>query len=138
MKTLIVDDEPLNCEVLRSIIKPFSTYEIAENGVKALELFQAALTAGCPFDLVLLDIMMPEMDGQQTLKEIRAIEDAAFKGDPDHKRVYVVMVTCLDDPENFLQAQGSGIEWYINKPVNRAKLLALFRELNLLPRETAT
>lgn len=105
MKIMIVDDEPLNIGVLTNALK--SSYEIcsAENGFDAISLIKEEQP-----DLVLLDIMMPELDGFEVCRIIRS--DASFADTP------IIFVTALDSQEGEAQGLELGAVDYITKPVN--------------------
>ena len=78
MKTLIVDDDFTNRLLLQEILKVHGPVHVAVNGKEAVEAVAAARdNKEDPYDLICLDIMMPEMDGQEDLKIIRADEDRA-------------------------------------------------------------
>ena len=74
MKALIVEDDFTSRLLLQGLLQPFGVCHVCINGKEAVEAFKIALDQKEPYDLVCLDIMMPEMDGQTALKEIRAIE----------------------------------------------------------------
>ncbi len=76
MKTLIVEDDFTSRVLLQEVLKRDGTVHIAVNGKEAVDAVRAAMDAGEPYDLICLDIMMPEMDGYEALKEIRAIEES--------------------------------------------------------------
>ena len=75
MKTLIVEDDFTNRLLLQELIKGYGLPHVAINGKEALEAVRTALEADEPYDLVCLDIMMPEMDGHTALMEMRALEE---------------------------------------------------------------
>jgi two-component system chemotaxis response regulator CheY len=77
-----------------------------------------------------MDIMMPEMDGQEALREIRSLEDEAGVLPGDAAKV--IMTTALADAENVLAAIKSDCNGYLIKPINRAKLLAELKLLQLI------
>jgi len=70
MKTLIAEDDFTGRLLLQEILKRYGALHIAVNGKEAVEAVRTAMDAGEPYDLVCLDIMMPEMDGYQALAEI--------------------------------------------------------------------
>ncbi|MBF0624706.1 MAG: response regulator [Magnetococcales bacterium] len=122
MKTLIVDDQFENRKLLRDIMKPFGEYDMVSDGQQALELFEADLLDGHPFDLVLLDIMMPGMDGQMVLERIRAMEREYQV--PSNAEAAVFMVSALDSPRAVMEAYfKGGCTDYLTKPVTRQALL---------------
>ncbi|OZI52171.1 response regulator [Bordetella genomosp. 5] len=118
---LIVEDDVRNVFALSSILEPTGMQvEIARNGREALEALARAGTAGHPaVDLVLMDIMMPEMDGYTAMREIR--------NRPEWRRLPIIALTAKamkDDQEKCLAA---GANDYIAKPLDVEKLLSLVR-----------
>jgi len=108
---LVVDDEAANRHLMETILA-------AEGGeiVTAADGKQAlALVTENPPDLILLDIMMPDMSGFDVLRAMKA--DAATAGIP------VIMVTALDNPDAMAQAIEGGADEVLTKPVNAAELL---------------
>jgi len=103
---------------------------VAPNGTKALEAVQASLEQDTPFDLITLDIMMPEMDGQDALIRIRALEQQ--KGIPQNQRAKVVMTSALDDSKNVLLAQEHQCDAYLVKPIRVDTFLTQLRSLGLI------
>jgi response regulator RpfG family c-di-GMP phosphodiesterase len=114
-RVLIVDDERINVDLIEGILTPFK-YEIdrAYNGEEALE----KVLENSP-DLVLLDVMMPGMDGFEVCKRIKADPQTAF--------IPVVMVTALDSPEDKVKGIESGADDFLNKPIRRDELIARVR-----------
>ena len=129
LKVLIVDDNFVNRKILTKFIEKIASCDIVVNGVEALEAIRLSHKERMPYDLVLLDIMMPEMDGQETLSRIRAIEKK--KGIYTLDGVKVIMVTAVSDPKAIMQAFRSGCESYNVKPVTRQSLFGEMRKLGL-------
>jgi signal transduction histidine kinase len=116
-KILIVDDEPLNRQLLEVMLAPEGFQLMtAGTGEAALEI-----VARQPPDLILLDVMMPGMDGFQVT--------ARLKGDPATKAIPVIMVTALDDRDARMMGLSAGAEDFLSKPVDRAELSARVRNL---------
>ncbi|MCP4603351.1 MAG: response regulator [Proteobacteria bacterium] len=130
MKTLIVDDDRSCRKLLQAILGPYSECHTAENGEEAVESFKRAWKENQPYDLILMDIMMPEMDGHQALKEIRNLEEekAVFGTDG----VKVIMTTVLSDRHSIMEAFHSQCESYLVKPIDRWKLLNEIQMLGLI------
>jgi response regulator RpfG family c-di-GMP phosphodiesterase len=119
---LIVDDEPGGREALESVLMTQDyLLAFAANGSEALA--QARQT---PPDLILLDVMMPDIDGFEVCRQLRA--------DPHLADVPVLMVTALDDRDSRLQGIDSGADDFITKPIDRAELRARVRTITRLNR----
>ncbi len=109
---LIVDDLPKNLQVLGSILKEQGyQVEFATNGIQAIEWLKEK-----EFDLILLDIMMPEMDGFEVCKRVRA-------GEPN-KNVPIIFLTAKTDKESVLKGYELGAQDYVTKPFDSRELLA--------------
>jgi len=131
MKTLIVEDELTSRVLLRELLKRYGAPQIAMNGREAVDAVRAAIQAGEPFDLICMDIMMPEMDGQEALKRIRAFEEEAAL--PAEKRTRVIMTTAFADRDNVLEAIQSQCDYFLVKPIDGRVLLDGLRRLRLIP-----
>ena len=130
MRTLIVEDDFTNRLLLQELLRDFGDCHVAINGKEAVLAVAAALEAGVAYDLICLDIMMPEMDGQQALKEIRALEDQ--KGRPAEKGTRVLMTTMARDKDNVMQAFREQCDGYLIKPIDKTKLVNALVDLGLL------
>ncbi len=127
MKFLIVDDDLTNRKLLHTMLEDVGHCDIAVNGKEAVEYFQLSLKDKEFYDVIFLDIKMPVMDGHETLKRIRKIEEenGIFIG----AGVKVVMVTALGDKQNILSAFHEGCEYYLVKPFQQKKLFELLEEM---------
>jgi Response regulators consisting of a CheY-like receiver domain and a winged-helix DNA-binding domain len=130
VKTLIAEDDSVRRLLLQGILKSYGPVHIAVNGKEAVEAVRLALKPVEPFDLICLDIMMPEMSGKEALKEIRRIERAA--GVAGSSRARIVMTTALADQKSVMEAIRLGCDSYVTKPVRKAKLLEELRRLALI------
>jgi two-component system, chemotaxis family, chemotaxis protein CheY len=130
MKCLIVDDEEFNRDYVTALLDSETECDHAGNGRDAVEMFTGALQSNAPYDLILLDIMMPDMDGHEAARSIRSIEKE--RGLHGEKRVNVVMLTALNSPqdamESFCTAQSAA---YLVKPVSKEKLSGIISKLGL-------
>lgn len=114
-RILIVDDEPLNLDYLEQELEALGfVTESAANGVEALERIAAD-----PPDLVLLDVMMPELDGISVLETL--------KGDPETRLIPVVLMTALNAVGDRVRGIEAGADDFLSKPVNDKELLARIR-----------
>jgi len=130
MKSLIVEDDFIGRLLLQELLSPYGKCHIAVNGREAVSAHSIALDAGQPYDLVCLDIMMPEMGGHEALKEIRALEEV--KEIDSTQVAKIVMITALSDIKNVSAAYQRLCDGYVVKPVDKEKLLGLLDELKVL------
>ena len=131
MKTLIVEDDFISRKLLKELLAKYGDCDIATDGEEAVQAFQLALESGAPYQLICMDIMMPNMDGQEALKLIRTIEkEQDIQGDEEVK---VLMTTALDDPRSVIEAYyRGGATSFIVKPIIKEKLFAEIRSLGLM------
>jgi two-component system chemotaxis response regulator CheY len=130
MKTLIVEDDLTSRLFLQEVLKKQGPTDTAATGFEAINAFQAALAARAPYDLICLDIMMPELDGQKVLKEIRRLEAEA--GIAAGEGVRVIMTTALGDSKNVMAAFREQCDAYLVKPVDMGKLFSHLRTFGLV------
>jgi two-component system, chemotaxis family, chemotaxis protein CheY len=130
MKTLIVEDDFTSRVLLYELLRPFGEPHVAVNGEEALMAYRMSLESDAPYDLMCLDIMMPKMDGQHALKEIRRLEDEG--GILVGRGVKVIMTTALEDKDNVLTAFRELCDAYLVKPISKQKLLEQLRAFGLI------
>ena len=131
MRALIIDDDPVTRLFFAEILAPHADTTAAASGSQGVAAFGLALASGKPFDAVLLDIRMPDMDGHQALQKIRNLEqEAGMTGD---SQAAAVMVSSMDDARNVNRAffQGGAIS-YLTKPVDPEVLLSELRKFDLI------
>src|ERR1035437_10293410 len=116
-KILLVDDQPQNNELLEAYLVP-QGYEIikAANGEEAL-----AKLAANPIDLILLDVMMPGMDGFEVTRRVRQ--------DDKTRLLPIILVTALREVEDRVKGIVAGCDDFISKPFDKIELLARVRSL---------
>ncbi len=131
MRILIAEDDPISQRLMKTTLDPHGACDIVSTGKDAVESFEMAIIGRIPYDLVCLDIMMPQMDGQEALKLIREIEQ--HNGIDPSNEVKIIMTTALDNPQNVFEAyyQG-GATSYLPKPVRPKKLISLLVEMGLI------
>jgi len=130
---LIVDDDPVSCETLRDILSPYGECDIVTDGQLAISAVHTAMDAGTPYDLVCLDILMPNTGGHDALRGIRRME--ADHGLAGSDGVKVIMTTAVRDSRHCLQAFREGCESYLAKPIDPTELLQQMYALGVLKRE---
>jgi len=131
MKILIAEDDFISRRIIKDILSPYADCDIVVDGEEAVQAFKLAQEANEAYDLICMDIMMPNVDGQEALKQIRNIEkDSGIKGSAEVK---VIMITALDDPKTVFKAYyKGGATSYIVKPVEKEKLIQEIRRLGLI------
>jgi len=130
MKALIVDDEFTSRLILQKLLMNYGETHVVESGKEAIDMFTEALLAEDPYDLICLDIMMPDIDGQAVLDEIRAIED--LEGVHGNEGAKVIMISSLSDKKTIMQAFKSQCEGYLVKPIDGEKLSEQLKAFGLV------
>ncbi len=131
MKSLIVEDDSVSRFILDTTLRVYGPTTLLFNGSGAAARVLQALDEGVPFDLITLDIMMPEVDGQTALRQIREAERSF--GVSQDSRSRIVMTTALDDQKNVFAARQGACDGYLVKPIRKGALLTLVRQLGLIP-----
>lgn len=131
MKTLIVEDDFLTRSLLSTMLSEHGICHVAVNGKEALGCLRSAFDENEPYDLVCLDILMPVMDGQETLLKLRLMEKQ-YSLQPGYV-TRVIMITAIDDDKNVKKAFQQGqCEAYLTKPLERKKLMNHLKDLGLV------
>jgi len=130
MKTLIVEDDFTSRLLMQEILKDHGPAHVAINGEEAVTAVGQALATDDHYDLICLDIMMPEMDGQEALRRIRELEEA--HGILSTAGAKIIMTTSLNDMKNVGDAFNSLCDAYLVKPIQKSQLLEQLRELTLI------
>lgn len=112
---LLVDDVADNIDILNEVLSPYYRTRVALNGEKALKIAGSAN----PPDLILLDIMMPGMDGYQVCRQL--------KSNPDTRDIPVIFITAMSEVEDERHGLELGAVDYITKPISPAIVLARVR-----------
>jgi len=113
-KFLIVDDNFENRQLLAEILREVAACDFAANGKEAIEAYNLALEKGPHYDLILLDIELPEVNGLEILEKIRESEKNADI--PLGDGIPIIIVTAYE--KRFLEAYDKGCDDYILKPIN--------------------
>ena len=130
MKALIVEDNPVNSLFVQKILSVTGECDVASNGHEAIQYFSDAIEENKPYDVVCLDIVMPGLDGQKVLKEIRRLEtDKGIKSSDEAK---VIMLTSVDDPDIIKETIEQGASDYLVKPILKDDLLEKIRAFGFI------
>lgn len=130
MRILIAEDDFASRKFMHRFLSKYGDCDITVNGVEAVDAFQMALEDDEAYDLLCLDIMMPELDGYKTLERIREIEDE--NNVDDEKKVKVIITTALSERRYVDRAFQMGCVAYAGKPIDQDKFIDQLRKLKLL------
>lgn len=130
MKILIAEDDYVSRKFLYKFLSSYGECDITVDGMEAIEVFLMALDDEEYYDLVCLDIMMPEVDGVKALKTIRLLEEE--REVPKEKRAKIIMTTALNDTDKIMGSFDSGSEAYAVKPIDIDKFLDVMGKLGLI------
>lgn len=130
MRILITDDNDSSRKLLNAFLMDYGTCDFAVNGLEAVESFKRAHENNEAYDLICMDIMMPEMDGTEALRLIRSYErENAIS---ESKAVKIIMTTALDDRKDIIESFNEGCEGYLIKPVEEAQIVKVLSQLGLI------
>jgi len=127
MKVLIAEDDLTSRLLLQELLKDFGTAHVAVQGWEAVEAVRRALEDEEPYELICLDIMMPEMDGQEALQQIRKLEKEFEL--PIEQAAKIIMTTALSDIKNVSKAYDSLCDGYLTKPIRKDAFIAEIHRL---------
>lgn len=129
MQILIVEDDFISRRLLCRYLEPLGTCDMAVNGKEALAAVRTTLESGDHYNLICLDIMMPEMDGHEVLEGIRKLEDQHDL--PVEQRCRVVMTSALEKQEIIDKTKDAEADDYIVKPIVRRNFMEVLERLRL-------
>jgi two-component system chemotaxis response regulator CheY len=121
LRILIVDDQYANRSQLKALLSAYGDCDSAGSAKIALMMYEQAHEENMPYDLITLDIEMPDKNGHQVLTEIRAHEEKN-KIFVKNQEVKVLMVSVKDTKEDIIGSFREGCEGYLIKPVTPDKL----------------
>ncbi len=125
LKVLIAEDDSTSRLLLQRLLEPYGEVHTTANGRDAITVFRLAMTQRKPYDLVCLDIMMPEANGHEALVRIRGMESK-------QNRAKIIMTTTLANVENVEKAVQERCDAYIVKPIRKEMLIDKLHSLGLL------
>jgi two-component system, chemotaxis family, chemotaxis protein CheY len=127
----VVDDEFVPRMVLQRILQAHGVCDAATTGVEAMAAVRHAIDQKTPYQLICLDIEMPDGSGHDLLKQIRQLEEQVQV--PDELRARVLMASGHSEPEQVKASFYNGSDGFLVKPVDPERLLRKLRELALVP-----
>jgi CheY-like chemotaxis protein len=124
LSVLVAEDNDINALLTRALLTRLDHHpEIAADGAAAIDCWQAAREAGKPYDLILMDVHMPGVDGLEAARRIRAIE--AESGSP---RTRIIALTANAFDEDREACLAAGMDGFLVKPLDRERLAAVLAE----------
>lgn len=130
MRSLIVEDEFTSRMQIKYFLEEYGNCDVAVNGTEAVEAYKMAIDVKKPYDLICLDINLPEKNGHQVLEEIRKIEDEMEKSPKNS--VIIFMTTVMDNMRNVIDAYYGLCDEYLTKPIEKEKLVGKLMDHHLI------
>ncbi|MBQ4133297.1 MAG: response regulator [Desulfovibrionaceae bacterium] len=131
MKCLIIDDDFNSRMILKKFLQPFGRSDVVTDGEEGVLAFQRALAEKTPYRLVTLDLLMPNSDGQQTLRELREIEKEFGVDEKDSAKI--IIISGLDNTPQLHDAFSLGsATGYMVKPIRRKAFLEELEKLGVI------
>lgn len=130
MNILIVEDDFVSRKFMVKFLSKYGDCQTAEDGETAVEMYKQALDNRKPYDLVCMDIVMPKMDGYETVALIREYEKE--QGVERNREAKVIMTSGMDVSQNVTKAFELGCVAYASKPIDIVKFNNILRELQLI------
>jgi DNA-binding response OmpR family regulator len=114
---LVVDDEVKILQLLRSYLE-INGYTVlcAKNGVEGMALFEKSRGSAAPVSLILLDLMLPDVPGEELCRQVRQVSD-----------IPIIMITAKVEEEDIIRGLGAGADDYVTKPFSPRQLMARVR-----------
>jgi two-component system chemotaxis response regulator CheY len=133
MRSLIVEDDFTSRKILQAYLSVYGQCHISTTGTEGVEAFKLAWEESRPYDLICMDIMMPELNGQDALRMIRGVENDMGLG--EDQKAKVIMTTALSASKEVVEAfYKGGASAYFVKPLDRAKIVEELKLLHLIAR----
>jgi two-component system chemotaxis response regulator CheY len=130
LRILLAEDD-LTCRLLlQTILCRYGECHVAVNGMEAVEAFHVAMEQGQTYDLVCMDILMPEMNGREAVRRIRAMEEAC--GTLSTSGAKVIMTTTVEDVKEVILCFHELCDAYLMKPIDMTELIDLMKRDQLI------
>ena len=129
LRMLVVEDEFLAQQLLKSLLADYGTIEVVADGNQAVRAVRQAYETGHSHDLIFMDIRLVGLDGLSALGQIRDYETK--HGVPDRDACRILMTTGMSDPHFVLEAFKQRCDGFLAKPISREKLMEAIAKLDL-------
>ncbi len=131
MRILIAEDQPATASILETILSSYGRCDIVENGKKAVRAVERAFKERQPYDLICLDLMMPEMGGREALLKIRETEKQHSRQSLSHYSK-IMIVTAVTDTHNRQGSLADGAAVYVTKPFKKDDLVRQLKAMGFI------
>lgn len=130
LRVLVADDNSTNIEVVSKMLKLEDVYDvtIAKDGQEAFDRVKDAMADERPFDVIFMDVQMPNLDGLQSTRKIR---EMGYKSP-------IVALTAFSEESNVKECMESGMDEFLSKPIRRPALKQVLRKFATIPEEPET
>ncbi len=130
LRALLAEDDFASRLLLQTFLSSFGECHVAVNGREAVDAFRAGLEHGQRYDLICMDIMMPEMNGREAVRQIRALEEEF--GILSSSGAKIIMTTAVDEVKEVVRCFHELCDSYLTKPVDLTQLLGLMKSFQLV------
>jgi two-component system, chemotaxis family, chemotaxis protein CheY len=130
LRMLLVEDDFSSRLLLQTFLSRYGECHIAVNGREAVEAVRSGFEGGQRYDLICMDIMMPEMDGREAVKQVRAMEEA--RGLSSTTCTKIIMTTAVSDQKEVIRCFRELCDAYLIKPIDLSKLLQQMKTFRLV------
>ena len=129
-RILTVDDDIASRLLLKTFLSRYGECDVAVNGREAVDAFRSASEQGQRYDLICMDIMMPEMNGREAVRQVRALEETDRISRTDGAKI--IIMTAVDDMKEMIGCFEDYSDAYLIKPVSLTKLLRHLKSYHLV------
>jgi two-component system chemotaxis response regulator CheY len=130
LRTLLAEDD-LSCRLLlQTFLSRYGECDVAVNGKEAVDAFRIAMEQGHPYDMVCMDILMPEMSGREAVRRIRAMEET--RGIQSTSGTKVIMTTTVEDVKEVILCFQELCDAYLMKPIDLTELTGQMKHYQLI------
>jgi two-component system chemotaxis response regulator CheY len=127
---LLVEDDFASRLLLQTFLSRYGECHIAVNGREAVDACRVALDRSQPYDLICMDIMMPEMDGREAVRQVRALEEA--RGTLSTCGAKIFMTTTVEEVREVVLCFKELCDAYLMKPIDLGQLLSYMKSHQLV------